>query len=394
MKRLLQFAAGLMLVAQLASAQDSRITNDGGTWVHDVSGTLASAKNLRVTVDAGSVKVEGGDQQEIRYAMHNRAPGASEEKARRNFDAYKVTANVRGDTAYLVAEWQGGGNRRFSGDFSINVPRNIESVSVETGGGGVTASHLGGRVDIETGGGQLRVEDVKGAVHAQTGGDNVEIASVGDLNLQTGGGRVSLRDIRGTMNASTGGGDVLLISSEKGGVLETGGGNIQVQQCGGKLKVSTGGGNIDIGDVVGAIEIETGGGSIRVGSAKGFVRAETGAGRIELNGIPGGQAETGSGTIVAKLISMQGGNQATTLETGSGDVVVYLDPALRISVRAAIDMANGHTISSDFSEIKVVTEGGEWGPQSVSAQGGLNGGGPMLKMSTASGNIQIKRASR
>ena len=26
--------------------------------------------------------------------------------------------------------------------------------------------------------------------------------------------------------------------------------------------------------------------------------------------------------------------------------------------------------------------------------GGLNGGGPMLKMSTASGNIQIKRASR
>ncbi len=201
----------------------------------------------------------------------------------------------------------------YSGDFSINVPRNIESVSVETGGGGVTTSHLGGRVDIETGGGQLRVEDVKGAVHAQTGGDNVEIASVGDLNLQTGGGRVSLRDIRGTMNASTGGGDVLLISSEKGGVLETGGGNIQVQQCGGKLKVSTGGGNIDIGDVVGAIEIETGGGSIRVGSAKGFVRAETGAGRIELNGIPGGQAETGSGTIVAKLISMQGGYQATTL---------------------------------------------------------------------------------
>jgi hypothetical protein len=75
-------------------------------------------------------------------------------------------------------------------------------------------------------------------------------------------------------------------------------------------------------------------------------------------------------------------------------VVVYLDPALHISVRASIDMANGHTISSEFSEIKVVTEGGEWGPQSVSAQGGLNGGGPTLKMSTASGNIQIKRASR
>lgn len=395
MKKLPQFAAVLMLLAQWATAQESRTLNEGGTWVHDVSGALAAAKNLRVTVDAGSVKVEGGDQQEIKYAVHNRAPGASEEKARRNFDAYHVTANVRGDTAYIVAEWEGGGSRRFSGDFSINVPRDIESVSVETEGGGVTALHLGGRVDIQTGGGQLRVEDVKGAVHAQTGGDNVEIASVGgDLNLQTGGGKVSLRDIRGSLNASTGGGDVVLISSQRGAVLETGGGNIQVQQCGGKLRVSTGGGNIDIGDVVGPVEVETGGGSIRVGSAKGFVRAETGAGRIELNGIPGAQAETGAGTIVARLVSMQGMNQSSTLETGSGDVVVYLDPALHISVRASIDMANGHTISSEFSEIKVVTEGGEWGPQSVSAQGGLNGGGPTLKMSTASGNIQIKRASR
>jgi DUF4097 and DUF4098 domain-containing protein YvlB len=395
LKKSLQIAAVLVVMAQFVIAQESRTVNEGGTWTHDVTGTLASARNLKVTVDAGSVKVEGTDQTDIKYALHSRAPGASEEKARRNFDAYRISASVKGDTAYIVAEYEGGQQRRFSGDFSISVPRGIESVSVETQGGGVTAAHLGGRLDIATGGGQLRVEDVKGSVRAQTGGDNVDIASVGgDVNLQTGGGKVSLRDIKGNLNASTGGGDVLLVSSQSGAVLESGGGNVQVQQCGGKLRVSTGGGNIEIGDVAGPVELETGGGGIRLASAKGFVRAETGAGRIELNGVPAARAETGAGTIVARVVTMQGGNEATTLETGSGDVIVYLDPSLHISVRAAIDMANGHTITSDFSEIKVVTEGGEWGPQAVSAQGGLNGGGATLKMTTASGNIQIRRANR
>jgi DUF4097 and DUF4098 domain-containing protein YvlB len=252
--------------------------------------------------------------------------------------------------------------------------------------------HLNGKLNIESGGGQLRVEDVKGSVHAETGGDNVDIASVGgELNLQTGGGKITLRDVKGSLNASTGGGNVVLISSQASAVLETGGGNIQVEQCGGKLRASTGGGNIEIGDGSGAMEIETGGGSIRVGSAKGYVRASTGAGRIELNGVPSAKAETGSGTIVVHLVN-QGSAESSVLETGSGDVIVFLDPALHVNVRAAIDMANGHTISSEFPEIKVLTEGGEWGPQAVSAQGGLNGGGAVVKLTTASGNIQIKRA--
>jgi len=254
-KKLLQIAVGLVLAMQFAGAQESRTVNDGGTWTHDVTGTLASSRNLKVTIDAGSVKVEGTDQADIKYALHRSAPGASEEKARRSFDAYRVSGNVRGDTAYIVAEYEGGGSHRFSGDFSISVPRNIESVSVETQGGGVTVLHLGGRVDIESGGGQLRIEDVRGSVRAQTGGDNVEIASVGgELNLQTGGGRISLRDVKGSLSATTGGGDVMLVSSQSGAVLETGGGNIQVQQCGGKLRASTGGGNIEIGDGAGPVE--------------------------------------------------------------------------------------------------------------------------------------------
>ena len=75
------------------------------------------------------------------------------------------------------------------------------------------------------------------------------------------------------------------------------------------------------------------------------------------------------------------------------DIVVYLAPKLNISIRASIEVANGHQIRSDFSELQVVSEGGEWGPKTVTAEGNLNGGGPILKVRTTTGDISI-RASR
>jgi hypothetical protein len=71
---------------------------------------------------------------------------------------------------------------------------------------------------------------------------------------------------------------------------------------------------------------------------------------------------------------------------------VYLADNLQVSVRASIELANGHTIRSDFSDIRVSSEGGSWpGPRSVTAEGQLNGGGPVLKVRTTSGNINLWR---
>jgi hypothetical protein len=81
------------------------------------------------------------------------------------------------------------------------------------------------------------------------------------------------------------------------------------------------------------------------------------------------------------------------LETGVGDVTVYLAPNVSITIRASIEMASGHNIYSEFPELKVTKEG-EWGLQTIAAEGSLNGGGPMLKVQTATGNIQFKRTGR
>jgi len=80
------------------------------------------------------------------------------------------------------------------------------------------------------------------------------------------------------------------------------------------------------------------------------------------------------------------------LETPAGDITVYLAPTLPVTIRAAVDMGNGHKIQSDFPEIKVVSEGGQWGPRRITAEGSLNGGGPVLKVHTSSGDIVFLRS--
>jgi hypothetical protein len=393
LKKLSRIVALLLLVVPLAVAQETRsdeqtrVYQENGKWSRQITGSLAAAKNLRVKVESGLVRVAGGSQQTISYVINNHSYASSEEKARREFEAYKISVYVRGDTAWVTGEWEGSKPRRSSSEFIINVPRGTDLVKVETDGGDLTATGIAGRVEGETGGGSIRLDDIGGVINAETGGGSIDVGTVGgEITLRTGGGSIKVASAKGKISAETGGGSVLVVSGMQGAVLETGGGSIEVQRCSGPLKVTTGGGSIDLGEIAGPAEIETGGGSIRLISATGAVKAETGGGSITLNGVPAAQAETGAGGIVAKFVS--GADRTdSVLETSAGDITVYLAPTLNITIRASIELANGHRIRSDFSEIRVTTEGGEWGPGTATAEGNLNGGGPTLKVRTTTGDI-------
>ena len=398
MKHAIKFVSAGLLAAALATlalGQETRVYREGGNWVQEMTGDLGAAKNLRVKLDAGSVRVQGGPQAGIAYVIHRRANTSSEEKARREFESYKVNAVVKGDTAWIVAESEGKGNRKCSDEFVISVPRNLLAAKIETGGGSVNAAGIAGRVELESGGGSIRVDDIGGEVTAETGGGAIEVGSVGsNVSLQTGGGNIKVASAKGEIKAESGGGNVVVLSGLRGAVLETGGGSIRVDKCSGPVKATTGGGSVDLGDVGGAAQIETGAGSIRLASANGRVQAQTGGGSIQLDGATSVQAETAAGGIVVKLVSSAGGRNNSSLETAAGDITVYLANDLAISIRAEIEAANGHTIRSDFSDIHVSSEGGPWGPKTVTAEGQLNGGGPVLKVRTNSGNVNFRRVSR
>jgi DUF4097 and DUF4098 domain-containing protein YvlB len=393
LKQLSKVVAVLMLALPWATAQQSHVYGEGGTWTEEITGTLAAVRNLRVKVDVGSVQVKGGSQQSIDYTIRNHSYSGSEEKARREFENYKISAYVRGDTAWIVADWEGGRPHRFSGEFSISVPRAMEEVKIETEGGSISSTGVAGRVSAESGGGNIRFDDIGGAINGDTGGGSIDVGAVAsEVNLHTGGGSIKVNSAKGKIFAESGGGSLTIISGAQGAQLETGGGSIHVERCDGGVKASTGGGSIDLGDIGGPADISTGGGSIRLSSAKGPVQAETGGGTIELRGVPSARAETGAGGIEAKFVP--GGASDSMLETSAGDITVYIVPNVNISIRASIEVANGHNIRSDFPEIRVTTEGGDYGPKTVTAEGSLNGGGPMLKVQTVTGNICFRRASR
>jgi DUF4097 and DUF4098 domain-containing protein YvlB len=387
-------AVSVAVLASLALGQETRVYREGSNWVQEMTGTMGTAKNLRVKLASGSVKVQGGSQAGITYVIHRRAYTSSEEKARREFESYRVSTSVKGDTAWMVAE-SGGRDRRCTDEFVINVPRNLDSAKIETGGGNVTATGIAGRAELSSGGGNLHLDDIGGEVTAETGGGTIEVGSVqGNVTLQTGGGNIKVASAKGDIKAESGGGSVVVLSGLQGAVLETSAGSIRVDKCTGTVKATTGGGSVDLGEIGGPAEIETGAGSIRLASAKGRVRAQTGGGSIQLDGATSVQAETAAGGIIVKLLSSNGGRNNSTLETSAGDVTVYLANDLAISIRAEVEIANGHTIRSDFSDIHVSSEGGPWGPKTVTAEGQLNGGGPVLKVRTNSGNVNFRRISR
>ena len=392
-----QLALPLLIMALAAAgvAQTegtSKIYRDGSCWVEEVTGTLPAARLIKIHTSDGSVSVTGSQQSNITYTIRKRVSASSEESARRQFEGMRVLVTHPGESVYFGGE--GGGSwHRGSVEFNITAPRSVEIIRAKTDGGDLQFSHLNGRVEAESGGGRVSLDDINGSVTTSTGGGTINVGTVnGDLGIRTGGGRVNIGTVGGKLSASTGGESVHVENVKRDAVIETGGGNISVQNVAGDLRGSTGGGNIEIGSVGGTMDVETGGGSIRItGGGTGAIKAQTGSGSIHCMKVTKSvRAETGAGGITAEFMTMNGKFSDSTLETGVGDIVVYLPSDLKVSIHASIDVATSKdAIHSDLPGIRIQSEGSDYGPREMFAEGNLNGGGPMLKLHTSTGKIQF-----
>ena len=107
MKTFSRIAAVLLLQAAVTVAQETRpdeqtrVYQESGRWSRQITGSMPAAKNLRVKVDSGSVRVEGGSQPNIGYSISNHSSASSEEKAR------KLAAWVKPLDPYAVITVEG-----------------------------------------------------------------------------------------------------------------------------------------------------------------------------------------------------------------------------------------------------------------------------------------------
>jgi hypothetical protein len=364
----------LLLLAPAAGLAQN-VTREGNRWVTTVTGTAPAAARLRVN-SQGPVHIEGGSGREVSYTARMSVSAGSAEEARRIFDQYRIRVTSSGGQVLFLAP--GGA---VNVQLTVKTPR-LSMAGITTSDGDVEANGIEGALEVNSAAGALKCDRIRGNCNLATGGGDIQVGEVGgDLRCATAGGRITVKNAGGDAVLQTGGGDVEV--GNTGGALraETAGGAIRVTNAGGSVSATTGGGDIHVGKAGGTVTARNVAGPIDIGAAAA-VRCESGSGRVQVGNITGPiHISTTVGSIVASLM---GGMpfRESILETGNGDITVTIPSNLGVNVQAEAQ----RRIISDFPGLVVRMRG----PQTV-AEGPVNGGGPVLRISGMGGTVFIRR---
>lgn len=356
------------------------------------SGALAEEKtetfsvkrggSLTVRTDVGDIAVVGWAKEEVTV----RVTGLES----RDLTSLSITR-----TGQMVSVEFDPPSTTSSPRFTINVPSEF-AIDLETAGGDLSVDgQLRGTLNGTTAGGDITLGALGGELTFRTAGGDISAGAIeGSVTLKSAGGDLRTQTVTGTAVLSTAGGDIIAGNVGKDLTAKTAGGKIAAGEVGGTVSAATAGGEIDLSAVTGGAVLKTAGGSIRVGRAQGTLEAKTAGGDLELRGVAGSvRAETAGGDILVDLVSGTHGN--SRLSSAAGDVSLYIPAGEKLTVEARIRGSGGFwnegsafTIRSDFDtdmyekdEVK-----GE-----VRATITINGGGPVLRIESAFGNIDIKK---
>lgn len=168
-------------------------------------------------------------------------------------------------------------------------------------------------------------------------------------------------------------------------LLDSGSGSLEVQGAEGDVSLDTGSGDVQVSNVRGSsLHVDTGSGSI---SGSGLVvdvlNMDTGSGGIEVSGVNARSVllDTGSGSV---RVSLDGDVDDLSIDTGSGDVTVFVPRGLGAEIMAetgsgGIDTEVPITIRSKSRD---------------SLRGTLGDGRGKVYLETGSGSIRLAAMER
>lgn len=251
----------------------------------------------------------------------------------------------------------------FDRTLSINGPLDL---TVATGSGNIHLTrgsdsqvHIFGRVHGGWGASEEQVRSIAANPSIEQTGNIVRIGTQ-HMNLHN----ISIDyDIQAPANANldanTGSGNLTDDGVGKNAKLSSGSGDIRADGLQGAFTINTGSGNIVAEQVAaGDVKAETGSGSIDLRGLRGGVRAQTGSGNIRVTGAPTAPWHLGTGS---GNIDVTPGNAGFTLDASSGSGTVRADREI-----ATLGTMNRHHTT-----------------------GKVNGGGPLVRIETGSGDITI-----
>ena len=246
---------------------------------------------------------------------------------------------------------------KVSGKVDLNVSTGSGSIHITHGADGQI--HVFGRVRSTFGGSDEQVRQIAANPPIEQTGNIVRIG-VHNQNLHN----ISIdyevqAPVDCYLKATSGSGEITDDGVGDEAKLNTGSGSIRATGLRGGFSVGTGSGNIyadQIGD--GEVKAGTGSGSIELRNLHGGLYAHTGSGSIKAAGTPAApwKLETGSGSI-----EMWSGAAGFNIDASTGSGSIHTDREMTTQ-----GTSNRHHIS-----------------------GKINGGGPLVRLSTGSGSIRI-----
>ncbi len=343
--------------------------------------TVSAGDLLDVSIRQGNINITTGSGNQVKVLAKNIEEG----------ELNLLTMEQK--SGKLEIKFKGDGSDEF--ELELTIPSEL-NLDMSTGGGNISVKgDLKGTVDASTGGGNISAGNIFGKTNFSTAGGNVTVGDInGDADLASAGGDMKAGSINGNADISTAGGNISVNSINKLAELSTAGGNITIGKVGGKISASTAGGNVTIGDVYGSAEISTAGGNIILESAGGEVEASTAAGNITLKNIKGAiDASTAAGNIYAEFYPES--NMQSELSSAIGNITLKVPGNAKVTIIAKLsvgawgdsDDALEH-IKSDFNSTEVNKRGDK---RQVEVIYKLNGGGPIIELNAAMGEIEIRK---
>ncbi len=350
---------------------------------------------LELNVDSGLVVIRPGGGSEVSIQASGLTDPDENLQMYQRGNAVKVEYKSRREGGWRF----GGSDRRAR--FDIDLPAQFD-VDFTTSGADVRVEgNLDGSLMGRTSGGDITLRDLGGDLDVKTSGGDISAGSLrGESDIKTSGGDITIQQAAGRVDAKTSGGDIEV--GDVGGPFDarTSGGSIQVGNVGAEAVMKTAGGDIEARIVEGGVEMSTAGGDIVLDAAYGHVQASTAGGSIRLEEVTGSvKAKTAGGDIEATLIPE--GTEESLLKSAGGRLTLNLPASARVTIEAEIRMDGNrnsrwrrrgdYEIRSDFQAASYDRDSNTGAVYAVYQ---INGGGPLIRMETSHGDIDIRRSGR
>jgi hypothetical protein len=388
----MRLTVAFLCCAALAVSETSSLRREEGYWVQTSTQTIPTAPGARLDIQTyGPVTITNDlppNQDSALLRVIKRVRARTEAEAASLLRLSVLT--TQGDASSVVIHIQRPARLPIPAEVHIRTRGDLTRVGLETYGGDIRVTGVDGNVDVESGGGLIRLDEIGGNVTARTAGGEIRLGRIGgSVRCATGGGTIQAMQTGGESWFETAGGEIHIGETKGPLYASTGGGSIHIGRAGASVSARTAGGRIEVEQANGIVLAGNSSGSIQIGTARG-VRCESTGGSIRLRGSGGSlRAVTDIGSILAELLPGLS-IQDSVLSTGAGDITVFIPSNFALTIKALSESGRTGRIISEFAEVPVRLSNSP-DRSSMTAEGALNGGGPLLTLTSGGGTIYLRR---